>query len=312
MMGSRPFRFGISFGGTPSRTELIESVKRAEDAGFSVVSSADHLSDRLAVLPLLAVVTQISSMRVSPMVIANDYKHPAVLAREAATIDVLSEGRFELGIGTGWIRDQYDAAGIRYDDARTRVDRFEEAIQVIKGCWTGGPFSFEGTHYRTDALECPKPAQHPGPPLLIAGSGRRMLSIAGKEADIVGISPLRAGVKGFEAFGPGLGTSASRVEAQLEWIRSAAGDRLIDIELSTVAHHVDGREDVAATAADLAASWGTTPEDVVESPHVYLGSVDRLIDVVGERRERYGISYVLFGGDDLGLVEPLVRRLAGT
>lgn len=138
MMGSRPFRFGISFGGTPSRTELAESVKRAEDAGFSVVSSADHLADRLAVLPLLTVVTQISSMRVSLMVIANDYKHPAVLAREAATIDVLSEGRFELGIGTGWIKDQYDAAGIRYDDARTRVDRFEEAIQVIQGCWSGG------------------------------------------------------------------------------------------------------------------------------------------------------------------------------
>lgn len=158
-------------------------------------------------MPVLSTAAEISSMRVSPMVIANDYRHPVILARDAATLDILSEGRLELGIGTGWIEDQYLSAGIPYDDPKTRVDCFEESIAAIKGCWSGEPFTFSGDHYRIAEVECPRPAQMPHPPLLIAGSGRRMLGIAGREADIVGISPLTGVVSGFEHFGPAMATS---------------------------------------------------------------------------------------------------------
>jgi probable F420-dependent oxidoreductase len=311
-MTQRPFRFAISFGGNPTRSELVDAVKRAEDAGFSVVASADHLSSRLAVMPLLSTVAEVSSMRISPMVIANDYRHPAVLARDVATMDILSDGRFELGIGTGWIKEQYEAAGIAYDDPKTRVDRFEEAIQVIKGCWRGEPFTFTGRHYQTEGLTCPQPLQRPHPPLLIAGSGRRMLRIAGREADIVGISPLGSGSSGFEAFEPGMSSSADRIKAQISWISETAGPRFDEMELSVMAHHLAVGNDATAMAAELADSWGTTPDQVLESPHVFLGPTDQIVEVLLERRERYGISYVVFLGAHFELVEPIVERLAGS
>jgi probable F420-dependent oxidoreductase len=311
-MGHRPFRFGISFGGTPTRTELVTAIKRAETAGFDIVSTADHISSRLAVMPVLSLAAEISSMRVGSMVFANDYRHPVVVSRDSATLDILSEGRFELGIGTGWIKEQYDAAGIAYDDAGTRVDRLAEAISVIRGCWTGKPFSFAGVHYQLDQVTCPSPHQIPHPPVLIAGSGRRMLTLAGQEADIVGISPLGRTAWGFEQFGPSLATSSHRIAAQLDWIRDAAGGRFDDLELSVMAHHLEITDDVVGTATHLASSWGSTPQQIVESPHVFLGPTGRVIETLQERRERYGISYVVFLGADLEAVEPVVGRLAGS
>lgn len=311
-MGHRPFRFALSFGGSPSRAELVDAIRRAEAAGFEVVASADHISSRHAVMPLLATVAQISHLRVSTMVIANDYRHPVVVARDGASIDILSEGRFELGIGTGWIEEQYRAAGISYDDPKTRVDRFEEAIAVIKGCWGGEPFTYSGEHYDVTQVTCPRPLQQPHPPLLIAGSGRRMLTLAGREADIVGISPLGRIASGFEHFEPAMGSSASRIDEQLDWIRAGAGPRFDEIELSVMAHHVQLTDDLDAIAADLASEWSSTPELVVGSPHVFVGSTRRITETLQERRERYGISYVVFGSADLEAVEPIVGELAGT
>jgi probable F420-dependent oxidoreductase len=291
---------------------LATAIRRAEAAGFEVVSSADHISSRLAVMPLLSAAAEMSSMRISPMVLANDYRHPVIVARDSATLDVLSEGRFELGIGTGWIKEQYDSAGIPYDDAKTRVDRFEESITVIKGCWSGKPFTFTGDHYRVSAVHCPSPVQRPHPPLLIAGSGRRMLRIAGREADIVGISPLRRTNSGFEHFGPAMATSGDRIEEQLTWVEDSAGGRFTELELSVMAHNVDISDDHFAVAARRAEEWGATPEQVLDSPHVLIGSAGRIIDTLQERRERHGISYVVFLGGDLEEVEPIVAHLAGS
>lgn len=311
-MTNREFRFGISFAGAPSRTGLVEEIRKAEDSGFEVVCTADHISSRLAVMPLLSAAAEISSMRVSPMVIANDYRHPVVVARDGATLDILSEGRFELGIGTGWIKEQYDAAGLAYDDPKTRVDRFEEAIEVIKGCWQGEPFSFEGSHYHVSNVTSPTPVQKPHPPLLIAGAGRRMLTIAGREADIVGISPLGNAASGFEHFGPAMATSGDRIEDQVSWIRAGAGARFEDLELSAMAHYLESTTDVKATAERLAANWGSTTEQVLGSPHVFLGSTDRISEQLQEQRDRLGISYVVFGSASLETVRPVVAQLAGT
>lgn len=251
-------------------------------------------------------------MRVSPMVLANDYRHPVIVARDSATLDILSEGRFELGIGTGWIKAHYDSAGISYDPPKTRVDRFEEAIAVIKGCWSGEPFTFTGSHYRTEAITCPRPHQQPGPPLLIAGAGRRMLRLAGREANIVDISPLGRVAVGFEHFHTALATAGTRIADQIGWIREGAGNRFDELEISVMAHHVEITDDVNALATELANSWGSTPDEVLKSPHIFIGSVTRIVELLIERRERYGVSYVVFSSTDLEAVEPIVGHLAGT
>lgn len=192
------------------------------------------------------------------------------------------------------------------------MDRFEEAIAVIKGCWSGEPFTFSGDHYRVAEVECPRPAQMPHPPLLIAGSGRRMLVIAGREADIVGISPLTCVVSGFERFGPAMATSGERIEKQLEWIRQGAGSRFEELELSVMAHHLEITDDVYAVVARRAKEWDATTEQILQSPHILMGSVDRIVDTLLQRRERYGISYVMFVGADLDAVEPIVAHLGGS
>ncbi|HEY6414719.1 MAG TPA: TIGR03621 family F420-dependent LLM class oxidoreductase [Acidimicrobiales bacterium] len=309
---TRPFRFGISFGGAPTRAELVASLRRAEAAGFTVAATADHISDRHAVIPFLATVAELSPLRVAPFVLANDYRHPVVVARDAATIDVLSEGRLELGIGTGWILDQYEAAGITRADPVTTVDRFEEAIAVINGCWRGQPFTMEGRHYRVAAVTCPRPVQRPRPPLLIAGSRRRLLGIAGREADIVSISPLRRGDATLDDLGSAMVTSGDRIERQVEWVRAGAGNRFAAIELNVMAHHVAVTDDPDTAVAELAAATGTTPPSVLASPHVLVGPEGRIVETLLERRERLGISYVMFRSLDLDQVAPIASRLAGT
>ena len=310
-MSIRPFRFGLSVGGTTGRDDFVATVRMAEASGFDVISSADHISPRLAVLPMLATAAEISTLRISPMVIANDYRHPVILAKETATIDVLSGGRFELGIGTGWIEDQYTAAGIPYDPPRLRVDRFEEAITVIKGCWTGTPFTFRGEHYQVDQVTCPRPIQRPHPPVLVAGAGRRMLRLAGREANIVSIAPLTRGISGFDEFDSAVATSGDRIEAQLGWVHETAQDRFKDIELSVMAHHVEVTPDLGETVARLASETGTAEEQVLDSPHMLIGPIERIIETLLDNRERFGISYVVFLGADLDTVIPVVEQLSG-
>jgi len=245
------------------------------------------------------------------MVLANDFRHPVVLAKDTATIDILSEGRFELGIGTGWIKAQYEAAGVRYEPARIRVDRFEEAITVIKGCWSGGPFSFAGDHYHVMDVTCPRPLQQPHSPILIAGAGPRMLKIAGREADIVSIAPATPGSSTFEGFPHDLVTSGERVTGQIDWIRQGAGPRFDSIELSVFAHHVAVTEDADQATQELADRARTTTNEVAHSPHVLIGPTSAIVETLLDRRERHGISYIVFDAADLDAVAPIVNRLAG-
>lgn len=310
-MALRPFRFALTIGDVRNRAALVEVLRRAEDAGFDVLAGVDHIGPPLGVLPLLSVVAELSRLRVSSMVIANDYRHPVLVAQDAATIDVLSGGRFELGIGTGWIKSQYDAAGLRYDPPRVKVDRLKEAITVIKGCWTGEPFAFDGTHYRVDVTGHPVPVQRPHPPILIGAAGARMLGLAGREADIVGITVTR-GQTGLETFAHAVATSGRRIEHQLALVREAAGDRFEDLELSVMIHHLISSEKGEEGVSEFAAETGTTLDEVLSSPHVLVGPAERMVDALEERRERYGLSYVVFRGPQSTEAAPVVGRLSGT
>src|SRR5918993_3064848 len=186
----RPFRFGIQLGSAPPGTDWASVAREAEDLGYSTLFMPDHFGDQLAPVPALATAAEATTtLRVGPLVLDNDYKHPVVTAKEMATLDVLSGGRLELGIGAGWMASDYEQSGITMDPAGERVERLEEAVAVLKGLFAPGAFSTDGKHSRIAALKgLPKPVQSPGPPLLIGGGGPRGLALARRGGDIVGIN----------------------------------------------------------------------------------------------------------------------------
>ena len=195
----RPFRFGVSVHGSKSRAEWIGVARQAEVLGYSTLLIPDHLGDQLSPIPaLLAAAEATSTLRVGSLVFDNDFRHPVMLAKEAATLDVLSGGRLELGLGAGWMKPEYERAGIPFERASVRIEKMEEAIQIVKGLFADGPLDFAGQYYTITGLEgFPKPVQRPHPPLHIGGGGQRLLSIAAREADIIGFIPrARADGKG--------------------------------------------------------------------------------------------------------------------
>ena len=252
------------------------------------------------------------SLRLGTLVIDNDFRHPAVLAKEAATLDLLSDGRFELGLGAGWLTAEYNEAGIPFDSAGTRIARLEEAITILKGLFRGEPVTFHGQHYHIDGLASfPLPAQKPHPPILLGGGGNKMLSLAGREADI--ISLLTTSVAS-GTFARGVEDRLSdRVAEKIGWIRDAAGPRFNSIELSLFPD-VIVTADRRAAASRLAQErgWDVAPETVLDMPAVLIGSIDEIVETLQARRERFGFSYFVVSDTELDLAAPLVKRLSGT
>lgn len=284
--------------------------------GYSVLVFSDHLLEQLAPVPAMATVAAATeTLRVGAFVLNNDLRHPAVLAQELASLDVLSEGRLEVGLGAGWNRPEYEQSGIPMDPIGTRVGRLEEALAVLKGLFADGPFSFQGEHYTITAMEGgPKPVQKPHPPFLVGGGGRRVLGIAAREAQIVGLAP-RAGAAGGADISSAL---LPATEEKIRWIRVAAGDRLPDLEINTYPSlgrpliTDDDRPALEELAARLASRFGVElkVEDLRESPHVFIGSVGYLVEKFQRLRETLGISQVMAGPIDN--LAPVVERLAGT
>ena len=308
---SRPFRFGFSLDGLDDPDEMARRVRWAEDAGYSSVVMTDHFDERHG--PLVALTTAAlatDSLRVGTLVLANDYRHPAVLAKELASLDVVSDGRLEVGIGAGWMTSDYEQAGIGYDRPGVRIDRLDEAISVLEGCFSDGPFDFDGDHYRISGLESwPKPVQQPRPPLLLAGGGHRMLALAGRRADIVGINPsLHSGTIDEHA---GPTATAEATDAKLAVVREAAGDRFDSIELQTRIHLAVITDDAHALAAVAAPAFGITAEQALNSPHALVGTVDECVDRIEGWRERWGVSYISLMGSSAEEMAPVVERLAG-
>lgn len=312
MAHPRKFRFGIQLHTATSGKEWAESARRAEELGYSTLFLPDHFGDQLAPVPaLMAAADATTDLRIGALVLDNDYRHPVVLAKEAATLDLLSGGRFELGIGAGWLNTDYEQSGIPKDPAGTRLARMEEAIAVMKGLFADGPFSFSGEHYTITAMEgLPKPVQKPGPPLLVGGGGRRVLSIAAREADIVGINPsIATGAVGVEAAQSG---SAEETDRKLDWVRDAAGDRFDEIELNMLIFAAIVTDDRQGTIDMMAPMFGLDPAAVAEYPHAWVGTVDQICDDLIARRERWGASYLVVQSDAMDAIAPVVARLAGT
>ena len=222
-MPPKPFSFGVTCDLPTGGDEWRALCRSVEDAGFSALLASDHFGDQLALIPALAAAVEATStVRVGALVACNDYRHPVMYAKELATLDVLAGGRIDWGIGAGWLREEYARVGLAFDEGRVRADRLFEAVAVMKGCFADAPLTFGGTHYRIDAYDGrPKPLQRPHPRLLVAGSGRRVLSFAAAEADIVGIAPSLLSRRIGDA-APQCSVEAA-VDRQLEWIRAAAG-----------------------------------------------------------------------------------------
>ena len=316
----RPFRFGVQasappggFTGTADDGDRWRALaRRVEDLGYAVLSVADHLDEQWATVPALVSAAEATTdLRLGALVLCNDYRHPVIAAKEAATIDVLSGGRLELGLGAGWMRTDYERAGIRLDSAGERVDRLAEAVTVVTALLRGEEVRFAGAHYDIQGLVgTPRTVQRPRPPLLLGGGARRMLTLAGREADIVGLNPsLAAGVIDADA---GPSATAEATEQKLRWIAEGAGDRYAEIELQTRVHVVAVTDDRGALAEVLAPNLGVSVEQALDTPHALAGTVEEIVEQCLERRERFGLSYVTVGLDALDAFAPVVERLAGT
>jgi probable F420-dependent oxidoreductase len=318
MAHPRPFRFGVHTSNAADGKAWIDAARRYEDLGFSVLLLRDHFDDQLAPIAAMATAAAVTtSLRVGCLVFDNDYRHPLVLAKELATIDKLSGGRCEVGVGAGWMAPDYEQAGMPFDPPGERVSRMIEAVEVMKGLFADGSFDFSGEHYTITGHDArPKPVQQPHPPIMIGGGGRRILSFAAREADIIGLNPVkRSNAEWADQNIPD--ATADATDRKIGWIRDAAGARFDDLELSIVAPFVvetDDRDDLAASlvggldTGDL----DTSPANVLASPYIALGTIDEICDTLRERRERWGISYYVFNDDAVDTVAPIVERLRGT
>ena len=309
-MTTRPFRFGVSIWAASSRDEWRAKARRAEAAGFDVVLVADHLVDGMfpPLTALVAAAEATERLRVGTLVVNNDFRHPVVLAREAATVDLLTDGRLELGIGAGHMKFEYDEAGLRYDPPAVRVARMAESAEILTRLFAGEEVHFAGEHYVVDGHRLfPTPMQQPVP-LFIGGNGRRVLQTAARWAHIVGFTGFSQ-VEGERSVNPTHYTDAGLAE-QVEWVRSAAGDRFADLELSVLVQGVTLTDDRANVAAELQPLLPTlSVDDVLSSPYGLIGTATQIAEQLRERRERLGISYITVFEKNLDAMAEVIATL---
>jgi len=312
MAHPRPFRFGLMAAKASSGADWVATARKAEDLGYSALLMPDHYGDQLGVIPALtAAAAATTNLRVGSLVFANDFRHPALLAKDTATIDLLSDGRLEVGVGAGWMDDDYRWTGVPHDSAGTRISRMIEAIEVLRGLWGPEPFSYSGEHYTiTEMNGMPKPAQAGGPPLIVGGGGKRVLSTAARLADIVGVNPN----VGAGSFGPAAiaSMSADATDEKLTWVRDAAGDRFHDLEISILKFVTNVTDDRDTVAEKVGGAMGIDAATILASPHTMVGSAEQIADELVEQRDRWQGSYVTVQLDAIDTFAPVVAALAGT
>ena len=312
----KPFRFLADARGIASARELSETVRRAEAIGIDTLVVPDHLIPQLSPVPAMAVIAAVSDrLRISAFVLNNDLRHPAVLAQDLASLDVLSEGRLDVAIGAGWNRSEYEAIGLAFDPTPVRQARLVEAIAVLKGCFGDEPFSFSGEHYTiTNHDAQPKPVQKPHPPILIGGGGRKTLTLAAREAQIIGLAPR---ILPNRAPDPASVTFEGTRE-KIGWVREAAGDRFDTLELNAYPSMtgISITDDPLREARDVAnrlterSGVPITGEELLDSPHIFINTVDGFVTKFQRMRDELGISSIMVG--DVNELAPVVERLAGT
>jgi len=312
---ARKFRFAaqLTRGPEPTAASWAEQARKAEDLGYSAILVPDHFDDQLAPVPaLVAVAAATQKMKIGSLVFDNDYRHPLILAKEAATLDLLSDGRLELGVGAGWMRTDYEQSGIPYDPPSVRLDRFEEGVAIIKGLFESeGPFSFSGKHYTvTGHTLTPKPVQRPRPPLIIGGGGKRVLSFAAKEADIVGVNVnLRSGEAGADAASDATPAATRR---KIGWVKEAAGARFEEIELNTLVGFVVLTDNPKEIIEPMASTFGIDPADAPHVPLALIGTLQGIEEELQWRREEFGFTYFAIQADAWEALAPVVSKLTGT
>jgi probable F420-dependent oxidoreductase len=306
-----PFTFGLQLTRAADGREWRDLARRAEALGYGTVSLPDHFGDQFAPFAALGAVAAFTSrIRLSMGVLVNDFRHPVVLAKEAATLDVVSDGRLDLGLGAGWLREEFEAAGIDFASAGERIERLGEAVPIIRALLRGERVDHSGPWFTVAGITgFPRAAQQPAPPILLGGGGPKMLALAGREADIVSVVTANAGRR----LGGGLGRDATveRARVKVGWIEAAAGARFPEIVLHTrvsVATITDGARDVAAGAAP---GHDLTVDDFLESPHVLVGTRPELVDKLERLRTELGFSAFTVSQRAMEDFAPLVAELTG-
>jgi probable F420-dependent oxidoreductase len=307
----RPFRFGLQTSNAPDAKTWRERARKVEDLGLDALYIPDHFTDQWGPLVALTVAAEATStLEIGALVFDNDYRHPVVLAKEIATLDLVSEGRVIFGLGAGWMRSDYEESGIPYDEPAVRVDRFEEAVDVYTQLLREGTATFEGAHYSIKgAAGQPRPAGE-GPKLLIGGGGKRVLSHAARHADIVGVNPnLKSGATDQATAQSAV---ADMVDKRIGWIREAAGERFDDLELQMLTFIVQVGGNRKEVAEMMGPAMGISPEQAYDAPLALVGSVEEICDQLVERRERWGLNDWVIHDPELDAFAEVVSRLAGT
>jgi probable F420-dependent oxidoreductase len=304
-----PFRFGVSYSNAASAEEWRQIARKAEDLGYDTFSAPDHIRGSFAPMVALAAAAEATTrIRIGTLVINNDFRHPVLLAREAATLDFLSSGRFELGLGAGHAGDEYREAGIPFEEPPVRVQKLDEAVQVIKRMWAGGEATFEGKHYQVRGhTSHPAPVQQPIP-ILIGGNGKDLLGLAAREADIVGFTGIFLADNGVGVAFPHF--TVDGLAERVELVRSAAGPRFETLELHVLVQGVE-TERPRDVAEEWAANLKLSADDLLASPFTMFGEVDALVDKLHAVRERLGISYISTHWHGMEKLAPIVQRLSG-
>jgi probable F420-dependent oxidoreductase len=321
---TRPFRFGCQAYNASSRAEWKDKARRAEDLGFSsfmladhyigpgpALSATNHPLQSLAAVPAIAVAAEATtSIKVGARVMCIDYRNPAVLVKEMATLDLLSDGRLEMGLGAGWLQGEYEAMGVPWDPAGVRITRLGEVVRMAKLLMADGEVNFEGAAgVRAVGFEgLPKTVQRPHPPIMIGGGAERVLKLAAREADIVSFNFDNSSGK----IGPDVPTSgADAVARKVAWVREGAGDRFDQLELEIAAYFTFVTDKGAQVAEGMGSRFGMSGEQMLSHPHGLFGTVDAICDELERRREQFGISYVTVGDSVAEAFGPVIARLAG-
>ncbi len=321
---SKPFRFGVQSFNAQSGKEWSEKARKAEALGYSALHLADHLLgpgpalaktnhpvQNLAAVPAMAYAAAVTNtLKIGCRVFCIDYRRPVVLVKETMTLDLLSDGRIELGLGAGWLEEEYHATGIPFDPPPRRITRLEHVIEGLRA------FAGEGTvDVHNEDLEwrdfegLPKPAHKPHPPLMIGGGSPRILRIAGREADIVSLNfNNRRGVIGPDGVKT---SSASETDRKIGWVKEGAGDRFGALEIEIGAYFTFVTDTATPMVEMFAQTFGLTPDEMRVHPHALFGSVDAICEELERRRARYGISYVTVSEDAMQPFAPVVARLTG-
>jgi probable F420-dependent oxidoreductase len=308
----RTFRFGVEMPRPFDGMSWADSARRLEDLGYSTLLVPDHLHSGFGPITAMATAAAATTtLRVAPMVLACDFRNPAVLAKELASIDVLSNGRLEVGLGAGYNPLDYSRSGIAYDAPGVRVDRLIEHAQVLRMLFGDGPVDFAGEHYRISELDgTPKPYGPGGPPILLAGGGRRLLTFASQHADIIGVNPSLPSKPGAATARDAL---PDRIDAKFELIRETAGERFGSLEFSawiSVAALGAGAA-VAELREAVAGRFGVPADEAVRSPVVLVGDEDTIVEELRQRRDRWGYSYTVLQIEQAETFAPVVARLTG-